>query len=242
MPHRRDVLAAVGASTLLATGVTTAQEQPADGEATPADESDGEAEPAVPAGQHLAVLTSDQEVPAVESPATGTASFAIDPRGNVHYSLAVSNVQNPTQAHIHQGAPGENGPPVVWLHPGSEPAQEPRRIAGRFDGVLHHGTFSENDFVGPLAGQGIQALVDAVGATEAYVNVHTEQHPGGEIRGQITPFQDVADALAEALGDDGLVDETDLLPEEPVGENGADNQTNDESAPAGAAGSDGSPY
>ena len=51
------------------------------------------------------------------------------------------------------------------------------------------GTITPADVVGPAA-QGIAAgefreLVDAIKAHTAYVNVHTSQYPGGEIRGQL---------------------------------------------------------
>jgi hypothetical protein len=39
--------------------------------------------------------------------------------------------------------------------------------------------------VGPLAGQSLDALLAAMRDGDTYVNVHTTQFPGGEIRGQI---------------------------------------------------------
>lgn len=215
MPHRREILAAVGAGTVLSTAGFAAVQAQQD------EEGDGQAEDGTAAEtQHyLAVLTGDQQVPPVETEAHGTASFAVDPQGIVHYALVVSNLENPTMAHIHQAPAGENGPVVQWLHPGSEPGSQPQQIAGRVDGVLQHGAFSANDFVGPLAeeaagdgdagdaaadegtdgeqeGPTIEALLELLRNEEAYVNVHTEQNPDGEIRGQIHPFDAVAEALA----------------------------------------------
>jgi CHRD domain len=51
------------------------------------------------------------------------------------------------------------------------------------------GTLAAADVIGP-AGQGIEPgeideLIDAIGAGATYVNVHTNDFPGGEIRGQI---------------------------------------------------------
>jgi hypothetical protein len=37
--------------------------------------------------------------------------------------------------------------------------------------------------VGPLAGKTLADLVTAIRENRAYVNVHTQQFPGGEIRG-----------------------------------------------------------
>jgi hypothetical protein len=96
----------------------------------------------------------------------------------------VANIENVTQAHIHYGARGENGPVVVWLHPEGPP---PELIPGRFSGVLATGTITADDLVGPLENQPLSALVDWMLAEETYVNIHTEQYPPGEIRGQIRP-------------------------------------------------------
>jgi len=67
---------------------------------------------------------------------------------------------------------------------------------GRHDGVLAEGTFTAANFIGPLANQPMSALLAAMDAGNAYVNVHTNDgvaptntgpgdFPGGEIRGQI---------------------------------------------------------
>jgi hypothetical protein len=39
--------------------------------------------------------------------------------------------------------------------------------------------------VGPLAGATLDDLIEEFKADNAYVNVHTEQYPAGEVRGQI---------------------------------------------------------
>ena len=52
-------------------------------------------------------------------------------------------------------------------------------------GVLVTGTITAADLVGPLAGQQMSALIDAIRAGNTYFNVHTVVHQPGEIRGQI---------------------------------------------------------
>ena len=47
------------------------------------------------------------------------------------------------------------------------------------------GTITEANLVGALAGQPLSALIDEIRSGNTYVNVHTSQFPGGEIRGQI---------------------------------------------------------
>lgn len=131
-----------------------------------------------------APLSGDQEVPAVDTDATGVAKFQLTADGDaLTYRLNVANIENVTQAHIHQAPRGENGAVVVWLYPEDGPPAQ--LIEGRTDGTLATGTITADDFVGPLAGAEFDALIEVIREGNAYVNVHTKQFPGGEIRGQI---------------------------------------------------------
>jgi hypothetical protein len=128
-------------------------------------------------------LTGDQEVPANDSKAQGQAIFQVRADGaEVHYKLIVANIENVTQAHIHLGAPGENGGVVAWLYPSGPPAQ---LIPGRTNGVLAEGVITQANLVGSLAGQPLAALIDLLASGGVYVNVHTSQFPPGEIRGDL---------------------------------------------------------
>jgi hypothetical protein len=136
-------------------------------------------------------LTGGEEVPARETLATGEASFQLSKDGTeLHYRLIVANIENVVASHIHLGAAGVNGPVVAFLA-GPFPA-----AGGRTDGVLAEGTITAANLVGPLAGQPLSALIEAMESGNAYVNVHTDDgiaptntgagdFPGGEIRGQI---------------------------------------------------------
>src|ERR671910_8474 len=42
------------------------------------------------------------------------------------------------------------------------------------------------DLQGPLKGKTVNDLIQLINNTKTYVNIHTEQYPNGEIRGQIT--------------------------------------------------------
>jgi hypothetical protein len=130
----------------------------------------------------VAHMTGGEEVPANDSLAQGQAIFHLSADGQtLSYRLIVANIENVTQAHIH-AMPPVNGPVVAWLYPSGPPAT---LIPGRFDGNLATGTITADDLVGPLAGQPLSALIDAIRAGDAYVNVHTLQYPPGEIRGEI---------------------------------------------------------
>jgi len=120
----------------------------------------------------------------VETQAQGQAVFQLSKDGKqLRYKLAVANIKDVTMAHIHLADQvGGNGPPVVWLYPDAPPPQE---IPGRFDGVLAKGIVTADDLVGPLAGMSLDELKEAMEEGLTYVNVHTTQNPGGEIRGDI---------------------------------------------------------
>jgi hypothetical protein len=132
-----------------------------------------------------APMDSRQEVALTEvvSNATGTATFQYrSGSGEIRYKLIVANIENVRMAHIHVGARGVNGPVVVWLYPDAPPAQ---LIEGRFSGILAEGVITEDSLVGQLAGKELEDLLELLMSGDTYVNVHTDQYPAGEIRGQI---------------------------------------------------------
>ena len=141
---------------------------------------------------HSVHLSGDQEVftpatPDAPTPADtlaqGQAILHISKDGqSFDYKLIASNIENITQAHIHSAPPGANGDVVAWLYPSGPP---PELLPGRHNGVLSQGTLTDADLVGPLAGATLGDLVQLLADGGAYVNVHTSQFPGGEIRGQI---------------------------------------------------------
>ena len=51
--------------------------------------------------------------------------------------------------------------------------------------MIFRGNVTESGLKGPMQGKTIQDLVAAMDAGQIYVNVHTSEHPDGEIRGQI---------------------------------------------------------
>jgi hypothetical protein len=128
-------------------------------------------------------LSGQYEVPVRDTQAQGQAIFQLNKEGTaLEYKLNVANIENVLQAHIHVGPADANGPVVAWLYPSAPPAQ---LIPGRVNGRLAEGTITAGNLVGPLAGQSLDALVAAIEAGNAYVNVHTSQFPPGEIRGQL---------------------------------------------------------
>ena len=133
-----------------------------------------------------AQLKGTHEVPPVETAGSGRAVFDVRDAGNngvVAYRLFLRNIDEVTAAHIHVGCPGENGPIIVTLFSGGP--------TGTVNGVLVRGLITRDDLEGPLEGRGIRSLIRAMNSGCTYVNVHTLDHPGGEIRGQIQQVSDV---------------------------------------------------
>ena len=163
--------------------------------------------------EFTANLTGDSEVPPVTTNATGTAEFALNDDGDeMSYDLEVEDIEGVLFAHIHQGSDSENGPIVVTLFNATDgPTDE-------IDGTLESGDFAAEDFEGPLQGQNMTDLVDAIEGGQAYVNVHTEANPPGEVRGTI----DVAPA---ATSDDGGGDDSDDS-DDSDGSDGSDDSDN----------------
>lgn len=128
-----------------------------------------------------AILEGDEEVPPVDSDAKGAAIFRTSNDGTeLNYRLIVANIEDVTAAHIHLAPRGENGDIVAFLFDPEEPTE------GRTNGVLAEGTITSEDLVGPLAEATLSELIDEMEAGNTYVNVHTVEHPSGEIRGQIS--------------------------------------------------------
>jgi hypothetical protein len=126
-------------------------------------------------------LTGASEVPPVQTNASGFADLDVEMEGGqrvVDYHLYVSNIDRVTQAHIHQGNGSENGPIIVPLFNTSTPT-------GPVTGQLAEGHITPANFVGPIQGKQLDELIALMQNGTAYVNVHTEQNPQGEIRGTV---------------------------------------------------------
>jgi len=106
-------------------------------------------------------LTGDAEVPPVTTSAKGTGQITVMPDRTVSGSIKVSGLV-PTMAHIHEGAVGKNGPPIITL------------------------TQTANDsFAVPAGARLSDAQYTRFTTGELYVNVHSAQYPNGEIRAQL---------------------------------------------------------
>lgn len=136
-----------------------------------------------------AVLTPDAEVPPADcgdNACAGDATVTISDDGSsIDYEVSYENLTGAvTGSHIHFGGADVAGPVMIPFEHGDSPFS---------------GTFNEADYA---AADGIpdtwEGALDAIREGNAYVNVHTEQNPGGEIRGQLEALPDTA--VGESTG------------------------------------------
>ena len=125
------------------------------------------------------ILTGAAEVPPVQTNASGFAELGVMDGGNsMEYDIIAINIDKVTQAHIHQGTSSEAGPVVATLFNSSTPT-------GPITEELTDGFITSANLEGPLQGKQLSDLIALIQNGQAYVNVHTEQNPDGEIRGTI---------------------------------------------------------
>lgn len=131
-----------------------------------------------------AILTSAAEVPPVQSSASGFAELEVEEGSdNMEYGIIAINIDKVTKAHIHQGSSSEAGPVVATLFNASTPT-------GPTSGELTDGFITSANLEGPLQGKQLSDLIALMQNGQAYINVHTEQNPDGEIRGTIVADTD----------------------------------------------------
>jgi CHRD domain-containing protein len=135
-------------------------------------------------GKGKARLDSYQETPlTLSTPASGSFRIRMA-SGGLQYKLRYEGFTTPVLfAHIHLGARGLTGGVIAFLcGGGSKPA------CPQGSGTVE-GTIAVADVIGP-ANQGIAPgemteVIKALRRGAVYANVHSQQFPGGEIRGQI---------------------------------------------------------
>lgn len=108
-------------------------------------------------------LSGDKEVPPVVTKASGKGIITVNKDMTINGKVTTSGLM-PSMAHIHHGKAGSNGPVIIPLDQTGDDAW-----------VVPNGTkLNEDEYRAYLAG-------------DLYVNVHTAEHQGGEIRGQLMP-------------------------------------------------------
>jgi hypothetical protein len=108
-------------------------------------------------------LSGAEETPPVTTSASATGTFKINSDKSVSGSVKASGIDG-TVAHIHVGAPGQSGPPIITLTKGG-------------DGVWSV----------PEGSKLTDEQYSSFKAGNLYVNIHSAEHKPGEIRAQLNP-------------------------------------------------------
>lgn len=108
-------------------------------------------------------LIGAEETPPVTTAATGTGTITIAADKSVRGTIKTKGIAG-TVAHIHVGAPGQSGPPIITLD-----------------------KTGEDVWVVPAGSKLTDEQYASFKAGNLYVNVHSAEHKPGEIRGQLKP-------------------------------------------------------
>jgi hypothetical protein len=109
-------------------------------------------------------LVGAEETPPVTTSATGTGTITINADKSVSGTITTKGIEG-TVAHIHLGAPGKAGPPIITLVKGAD---------GKSWSVPAGSVLTDEQYASFKAG-------------DLYVNVHSAEHKPGEIRAQLKP-------------------------------------------------------
>jgi hypothetical protein len=108
-------------------------------------------------------LSGTEETPPVTTSASGTGTIVVGADKSVSGTIQTAGIEG-TVAHIHVGAPGQSGPPIITLTKGANGGWS----------VPAGSKLTDDQFASFKSGN-------------LYVNVHSAEHKAGEIRGQLRP-------------------------------------------------------
>jgi hypothetical protein len=153
---RPSLAVAVGAALLMAAGCSSTDK-------TEGTRTEGTAKSETAAkGQTVKVtLSGDNEVPPVKTKATGSGTITVGADKTVSGKITTTGLDG-TAAHIHDGAPGKNGPVIIPL------------------------TKSGEDWTVPAGAKLTDEQYKNFQAGNLYVNVHSAENKNGEIRANLS--------------------------------------------------------
>ena len=136
----------------------------------------------------MAELSGEAQVPPVETEATGLADVRVDEEAmTVTWTLAYEGLSgDPIAAHFHGPAgPEDTAPPMIDMTVDMEETEGEELPQDIMEGSSE------------ITEEQLTALRDGM----MYVNVHTEQHPDGEIRGQVMEGEVDMEAMEAMQGE-----------------------------------------
>jgi hypothetical protein len=127
--------------------------------------------------KYKAKLIGDSVVPPVNTSAAGRAVIFV---GNdwLWWKLNVTGITDPTMAHMHMGVKGENG--AIFVH-----LLTSAHFENTTDRMIISGNISTSDLQGSMQGKTFDDLQSLIKSLGAYIDLHTKDHPDGELRGTI---------------------------------------------------------
>ena len=155
---RPSLAVAVGAALFMAAGCSSTDKS----EGTTRTEGTARSETAAKGQTVKVTLSGDNEVPPVKTKATGSGAITVGADKTVSGKITTTGIDG-TAAHIHDGAPGKNGPVIIPLNQ------------------------SSNDWTVPAGAKLTDDQYMNFQAGNLYVNVHSAENKGGEIRGNLSP-------------------------------------------------------
>ena len=130
--------------------------------------------------KYAAKLIGKSVVPPVNTTAAGRAIIFIDDNW-LWWKLNVTGITDPIMAHIHLGKRGASGVIVADL---LNLLKSPK-IENTTERTIITGNISASDLLGPMKGKTFADLQSAIKALDLYIDLHTKNHPDGELRGTI---------------------------------------------------------
>ena len=106
-------------------------------------------------------LSGAEEVPAVQTSASGSGTISVGADNSVSGSITTKGIAG-TMAHIHMAPAGKNGPVIIPLT-----------------------KQGDDTWMVPAGAKLTAEQAEALKAGNLYVNVHSAANPGGEIRAQL---------------------------------------------------------
>jgi len=137
----------------------------------------------------VVILTADlhgvNEVPAINSNATASFKAVIHENGSITFTETFQNLtSNAILSHIHFGKNHVAGGVMIFLCGGGGQPACPAATSGTFSGSIIPANVTGPTAQGVTAGDLASAL-RAIRQGAGYVNLHSVNFPGGEVRGQV---------------------------------------------------------
>lgn len=127
----------------------------------------------------MAILRGVEEVPPVKTSASACFLMKSTPEG-LAYQLETDNVPTVTALKLHLGIRSQTGIDIANL------LEEP------LTKKLHRGTITEDDLINNMEGLPLDSLISEIKWGHVYVNLYTEEHDDGLLRGQMELTQTAA--------------------------------------------------